>query len=122
MKRILILALLAIAATCAHASSVGLTWKAGMPTSDPATGFNIYRAVQTSGTCGTYSLLVGSINMSTPSWSDSTITAGNTYCYYVTSYDSMGVESDPSNGITVAIPAAPVKPAAPNSLSGSFIQ
>jgi fibronectin type 3 domain-containing protein len=62
------------------------------------TGYKVYRAL---GGSGGFSP-VNSANQT--SFSDTGVQSGTTYDYYVTSIDSSGVESSPSNTTTVAIP------------------
>jgi fibronectin type 3 domain-containing protein len=83
----------------AVAHSVDLSWTAPSSSTDPAVGYNIYRAI--SG--GSFALLNSSPDSST-TYVDSTVVNGTTYNYYVESVDSSGVESVASNEITVAIP------------------
>jgi len=77
---------------------VELSWDAPASSSDPVTGYHIYRATGT----GSYGL-VNSINATT-AWTDSTVQAGITYNYEVKSVDASGVESSPSNVYTAVIP------------------
>jgi fibronectin type 3 domain-containing protein len=78
---------------------VDLTWSAPS-TSDSIAGYNIYRAASST---SSFARLNASVN-SPASFMDSTVTAGTTYQYYVTSVDSAGTESTPSNTATVAVP------------------
>jgi fibronectin type 3 domain-containing protein len=48
--------------------------------------------------------LVNSGIDTTPKFTDTTVTSGQAYVYYVTSIDGSGVESVPSNAFDVAIP------------------
>jgi hypothetical protein len=79
---------------------VSLTWDAPSGSGDPVAGYSIYRVVSGS---STYQLLNSRVNTST-SFADSNVQSGSTYQYYVTSVDSSGVESDPSNVASVSIP------------------
>jgi centrosomal CEP192-like protein/ASPM-SPD-2-Hydin domain-containing protein len=79
--------------------AVDLSWSAPSTTSG-ITGYNVYRA---SGTSSSYAKLNSSVN-SPASFMDSTVAAGTTYEYYVTSVDSTGTESTPSNTATVVVP------------------
>jgi Abnormal spindle-like microcephaly-assoc'd, ASPM-SPD-2-Hydin len=81
------------------ALQIALNWDAPSSTSDPVTGYNVYRAVS-----GSSSYEVVKSGNSQTSYSDSTIKSGTTYQYYVTSLDSSGAESTPSNTATVAVP------------------
>jgi len=77
--------------------SVSLSWVAS---TSQVIGYNVYRATSSS---GTYSKLNGSPNPTT-SYTDSTVSADQTYYYYVTSVNSSNVESSPSNKASVAVP------------------
>jgi hypothetical protein len=77
---------------------VDLSWNAATG-SDPVAGYNVYRA--TSG--GTFTLMTSSPTPE-PAWVDSTVQAGITYSYEVTSVDTSGVESVPSSAYLVSIP------------------
>jgi hypothetical protein len=79
---------------------VSLTWDAPSGSSDPVAGYSIYRGVSGS---STYQLLNSTVITST-SFADSNVQSGDTYQYYVTSVDSSGVQSDPSNITSVSIP------------------
>jgi hypothetical protein len=77
---------------------VQLSWAAPASLSDPVVGYHIYRA--NSG--GSYQLLNSSVNQPT-AYNDTTVQAGATYNYKVTSVDAAGVESAPSNVYSAAI-------------------
>jgi hypothetical protein len=77
---------------------IALNWEA--PSGSAVAGYNVYRA--TSGN-SSYKKLNASIDAS-PTFTDGTIQIKTTYDYYVTSVDSSGVESPPSNTATVAVP------------------
>jgi hypothetical protein len=78
---------------------VNLTWQAPTSSTDPVAGYNIYRS--TSG--GAFQLLNSSVN--TPvSYTDTTVQNGTSYTYQVTSVDSGGNESSPSNTYATTIP------------------
>jgi hypothetical protein len=78
--------------------SVDLTWNASQ--SQGVVGYNIYRStVSGSG----YSKVNGTLNAST-SYTDSGVTAGQTYFYVVKAVDGNGVESGPSNEVQAVIP------------------
>jgi hypothetical protein len=113
----------ATAAQTVHATN--LSWKA--PIAPPTSyGFNIYKCP---GTCtltsGTWTKLIGSINSATLAWQDTVVTAGSTYSYYVTAYDTTGsglyLESAPSNIYTGTIPTTTTTPQfpTPNPLTGT---
>ena len=79
---------------------VQLTWDAPTSTTDPAVGYNIYRAESGS---ASYTLLNSSVNTQT-TYTDTTVQDGTSYTYEVTSVDASGVQSVPSNTYTAAIP------------------
>jgi len=74
-----------------------LSWQAG---SSSILGYNVYRGT-TSG--GPYSQINSSL-LSSNSYSDSTVEAGNTYYYVATEVDSSGEESGYSNQTEAVIP------------------
>jgi centrosomal CEP192-like protein/ASPM-SPD-2-Hydin domain-containing protein len=82
-------------ATASH--SVLLSWTPG---SSSAVGFNLYRSSQAS---GSYAKL-NSSELSSTSYTDTNVTAGQTYYYVATDLDSSGNESAYSNQVTAAIP------------------
>jgi len=77
--------------------AVDLSWSAP---SGSVSGYNIYRAT---GSSSTYQKLNSSVS-SPASYMDASVQTSTTYQYYVTSVDSSGTESTPSNTATVAIP------------------
>jgi Chitobiase/beta-hexosaminidase C-terminal domain/Bacterial lectin/IPT/TIG domain len=79
---------------------VDLTWDAPSSSSDPIEGYNVYRSP--SGT-SQFQLINSSIDVQTI-YVDSTVQSGLTYDYIVKSVDYSGVESVPSNQVTVTIP------------------
>jgi IPT/TIG domain len=102
-----------VAKTTGH--SVSLSWVA--PASGtPAQTYNVYRFISTTATCPTsptYTLLGTSPMVSTATYTDSTVTSGNAYCYVVTALDiplagtcSTGTtcESGYSNQVTAVVP------------------
>lgn len=79
--------------------AVDLSWSA--PSSaETIAGYNIYRAT---GSASSFARLNSSVS-SPASFMDSTVTSGTTYQYYVTTVDSSGAESTPSNTATVVVP------------------
>jgi hypothetical protein len=78
--------------------AVDLSWTA--PSDSEIAGFNVYRA---KGGSSSYSRLNASVS-SPASYTDSTVQAGITYQYYVTTVDTTGAESVPSNTATVVTP------------------
>jgi hypothetical protein len=77
--------------------TVSLTWT---PSSSTFSGFNIYRGA-TSG--GPYSRVDTSM-ISTTSYVDAGVTAGQTYYYVATELDSTGTESAYSSQVSATIP------------------
>jgi fibronectin type 3 domain-containing protein len=78
---------------------VDLTWSAPSASSDPITGYKVYRAPG-----GTSSFAVVDSMDTQTAYTDSGVQSGQSYSYYVTSVDSSGVESSPSNTTTVTVP------------------
>ena len=83
----------------AVAHEVDLSWNAPASSTDPVAGYNIYRSTGT----GSF-VLINSSPDSAVVYVDSTVASGANYSYVVKSVDSSGVESAPSNQITVTIP------------------
>lgn len=79
---------------------VDLSWDA--PESSPVqvVGYHVYRAP---GGSSSYQLLNSSLAVETV-YLDTTIQSGLSYNYFVTSIDGSGVESGPSNTVSVTIP------------------
>jgi Abnormal spindle-like microcephaly-assoc'd, ASPM-SPD-2-Hydin len=78
--------------------AIALNWDA--PSGTTVNGYNVYRAI---GSSSSFQKLNSSLN--TPdSYTDSSIQPNTTYAYYVTSVDSSGTESAPSNTATVDVP------------------
>jgi fibronectin type 3 domain-containing protein len=78
---------------------VDLSWLAPSGSSVPIAGYNIYRAPG-----GTSSFAVVNSMDAQTAYTDSTVQSGQSYNYYVTTVDSAGVESAPSNTTAVAVP------------------
>jgi hypothetical protein len=83
-----------VAANVQH--SVGLTWA---PSSSPVIGYFVYRGVSPNA----LSRLIPSVDPS-PSYTDQSVTGGQTYVYAVTSVDSSNIESGFSNQVSVTVP------------------
>jgi hypothetical protein len=83
----------------AVAHQVDLSWDASTNPPNPVAGYNIYRLTGTA----PFALINSSPDPSL-TYVDSAVTSGTTYSYEVKSVDSSGVESVPSNEITVTIP------------------
>lgn len=79
---------------------VQLAWNAPSGSSDPISGYRVYRA---SAGSSSYTLLNSTLDAQT-SYMDNIGQSGASYQYYVTTVDSSGMESTPSNTATVTIP------------------
>jgi fibronectin type 3 domain-containing protein len=77
--------------------SVALNWVAG---SSAAVGYNLYRGTVSG---GPYTKMNSSA-LSGTTYTDSSVTAGQTYYYVATDLNSSGQESSYSNQVTEAIP------------------
>lgn len=82
------------------AHQVELSWIEPVSTSNPIVAFNVYRAP--SGSSSFARLNSSPDQMAT--YTDTTVQSGAAYDYKVTSLDSAGLESSPSNKISVAVP------------------
>jgi hypothetical protein len=80
--------------------AVALTWDASASPSDPVAGYRVYRTADGY----SYELLNSSGGTTATTFTDGTVQNGASYTYYVTSVDSTGVESGPSNMFAVTIP------------------
>src|SRR5271156_4736113 len=85
MKRLLSFLLLATSLVAAQGPafpySVVLTWTA--PETSGVTGYNMYRAPYTSGTCGPYAV-INTAPITAATYTDATVASGAQYCYEVT--------------------------------------
>ncbi len=81
------------------APSVALSWTAPSGT---VSGYDVYRSTQS----GTGYTLVNSSPAVSASYTDTTVSAGTTYYYVVTSVNSSGVQSSYSSQVTAAVPAS----------------
>ena len=80
--------------------SVTMSWVASK---SPVAGYNVYREFQHGGPVKlTPQIIPGT------QYTDTTVKRGRTYSYYVTSVDSKGTESAPSERITVTVPIGAV--------------
>lgn len=79
---------------------VALTWSAPSVTTEAIAGYRVYRRI--AGASG-YSSLTSSLDKQ-PSYTDTAVQSGATYDYVVTSVDTVGKESAPSNKTEVTIP------------------
>jgi fibronectin type 3 domain-containing protein len=80
--------------------AVNLSWDVPTSSTEPIAGYNIYRTMSGS---STYVLISPLINTTT-SYVDNTVVSGGAYNYVTRSLDDSGVESLPSNIISVTIP------------------
>jgi hypothetical protein len=89
--------------TAAPVHTVSLNWTASTTTG--ITSYNVYRVNFTSGACGTFPIgsPYGSTASTVTTFTDPTVTDGNTYCYATTAVDASG-ESGISNVVQVTIP------------------
>jgi len=83
--------------------SVTITWTASK---SQVEGYNVYRESQPSGLVKLTTRVVSGAQ-----YTDRTVEAGHTYSYYVTSVDFKGMESSPSEKITVTVPTTVTPPA-----------
>ncbi len=83
----------------AVAHSVDLSWDAPTDSPQPVSGYHIYRSIGG----GSFALINSGVETQT-SYVDNTVAASTTYNYEVRSVDSSGVESVPSNEVTVTVP------------------
>jgi Abnormal spindle-like microcephaly-assoc'd, ASPM-SPD-2-Hydin len=83
----------------AVAHEVDLSWSAPTSSPDPVAGYNIYRSTGSGA-----AVLINSSMDTQITYVDSTVASGSTYNYIVKSVDSQGVESVPSNGVSVTVP------------------
>ncbi len=84
--------------TPANPHSVTIGWTAG---NSSIAGYNVYRESQFSG-----AIRLTTRTVPGTQYTDKSVEAGRTYSYYVTSVDFKGLESKPSEKITVTIPTA----------------
>jgi fibronectin type 3 domain-containing protein len=82
---------------CFLQHSVTLSWT---PSASSVSAYGIYRATEPG---NTYSLLVKT-SADTTQYTDSTVACGQTYTYFLTTFNSASEESLPSNVVTVTIP------------------
>ena len=79
---------------------MNLSWRAPSSSSDPVSGYNVYRSPSGA---SSYQQVNPSMLTGT-TYTDSTVQAGQNYDYIVESVDASGVESAPSNTASAAIP------------------
>jgi hypothetical protein len=90
----------ALSGTGSTAYAVDLTWDAPASSADAVEGYNVYRSASGA---SAFQLLNTGVNLVT-TFTDTTVKSGQAYDYIVTSVDSSGVESAPSNTFDVTIP------------------
>jgi len=78
---------------------VALSWNAPSGSTNPIAGYNVYRAAG-----GTTAFAVMNSMDAQTAYTDANVQSGQNYTYYVTSVDSTGLESLPSNTTTVNVP------------------
>ena len=81
------------------AFEVVLNWDAPVSSPDPVVGYNVYRALGG----GTLYQLLNPAAVTTTTYTDTEVVTGDIYDYYVVSVDGSGVESLPSNVVTLTI-------------------
>jgi hypothetical protein len=79
---------------------VDVTWNAPVDSLDPVAGYNVYKSISGS---NSYQLVTSSPTVPT-SYTDTAVTAGTAYTYYVESVDAEGKTSVPSTTFSVTIP------------------
>lgn len=82
------------------AQEVHLSWSAPTNSPVPVVGYNVYRAVGSSGALQ----LINSSPLTVAVYIDNAVLSGNTYVYVVKSLDASGKESGPSNQTTITVP------------------
>jgi hypothetical protein len=92
--------LIALTGTGIAVHEANLSWIAPANSPVPVSGYNVYRAP--SGGSAYQQLNSTAITQTT--YSDSTVTSGSSYTYYVQSVDASGDTSTPSNQVTLTIP------------------
>ena len=80
--------------------AVYLQWQSPQYSPDPVAGYNVYRS--TDGGATFHKLNTSPI--AKPKYVDKTVQSGMAYRYQVKSVDKKGVESGPSNWITLKVP------------------
>jgi hypothetical protein len=80
--------------------SASLTWSAPSTSTDPVDSYEVQRAASGS----TQYSVIGTTAAASTAFTDSSVTAGQTYVYEVVSVDASGNVSKPSNTVTLTIP------------------
>lgn len=88
--------------TPAPTHSVNLSWNAS--SSSGISGYNVYRAVFSKSTCGSFSKINPVVDTTTL-YTDSNVVDGTSYCYATTAVNTSNQESAYSNIANVQIPA-----------------
>jgi len=83
--------------TAASTHTVALSWNAS--TSANILGYNVYRAVYSSSSCGSYSQINSALNAGTL-YTDSSAANGTSYCYATTAVNTSNEESVYSNVVS----------------------
>jgi fibronectin type 3 domain-containing protein len=76
---------------------VTLSWTASI---SPVSGYVVYRATDPNGPYIPLGMTLAGITQ----YADTNVTAGQTYFYEVTAFDSSNVESAPSNSVSATVP------------------
>jgi fibronectin type 3 domain-containing protein len=92
----------AVKAKAQNPHSVTVSWKPGK---SPVAGYNVYRVLPPGGP-----IRLSPAVVTDTQFTDRTVAAGNTYLYFITTVDSKGVESRPSDNLSVAVPADATPP------------
>jgi fibronectin type 3 domain-containing protein len=79
---------------------IDLSWDAPTSSADPVAGYNVYRSINGG---GSFTKLNASPD-SQVTYIDGAVQSGSTYVYEVKSVDASGVESGPSNQISLTVP------------------
>ena len=79
---------------------IDLTWDAPSSSPDPVAGYSVYRSTDGG---GSFTKLNSSLD-SQAAYTDSAVQSGTTYTYEIKSVDANGVESTPSNEISLTVP------------------
>jgi hypothetical protein len=79
---------------------IDLSWNAPSSSTDPVSGYNVYRSTNSG---GSFTKLNAAPD-SQVTYTDSAVQSGSTYVYEVKSVDANGVESTASNQITLTVP------------------
>jgi hypothetical protein len=104
----------ALANAQAHSNALSWAWSQGI--GDPATGFHVWKAATCAALVTTGTPYATVIPSSTLGYTDNAVTAGQSNCYEVTSYNAGG-DSAPSNQLNATTPVS--APNAPTGLTGT---